>query len=283
MPSRSHADTPATYVAQWAPTSEFPSCPPTTVGTGMLVSLSEGVRVPKSVASCRSSASGNRVKTSSRCKSRGAGVLRPADTPATSDASGFSGLQRANFPAAARQWYSTGMLVPSSKGPIVDKSVASCWSSASGHRTKLLDIQSTFFNFQKLDVECVFNKPHGSFTTDIPECIHRWPLNNLRRKRRRKRGSRGGLMIKLKACLHAGCISSPFLKPLYGGSVIWRLLDQAHWWLRPVLPLFPPSGPRVGLPRIGRYLRRTGAAPGVLRPLCRVPLSPGAVPPPIWF
>ncbi len=95
------------------------------------------------------------------------------------------------------------------------------------------------------------NKQHGSFIMDIPECIRCWPLNNLWRKRRRKRGSRGGLMIKLKARLQTGCISSPFLEPLYGGSVVWHLLDQAHRWLRPVLPLFPPSVPRVGLPRIG--------------------------------
>ncbi|KAI2647331.1 Transposable element Tc1 transposase [Labeo rohita] len=130
------------------------------------------------------------------------------------------------------------------------------------------------------DVECVFNKQHESLITDIPDCICRWPLNNLRRKRRRKRGCRGGLAIKLKARLHAGCIPSPFPEPLHGGSVVWRLVDQAHRWLRPVLPLFPPSAPRLGLPRIGCYVRRTGAAPGMLRPLCRVPLSPGAVPPP---
>ncbi len=143
----------------------------------------------------------------------------------------------------------------------------------------LLDIRSTFFNFHKSDVECVFNKSHGSFTTDIPECIRCWPLNNPGRKRRRKCGSRGGLKIKLKARLHAGCISSPFLEPLYGCSVVWCLLDHAPRWLRPVLPLILPSVPQVDLPRIGRYLRRTGVAPGVLRPLCRVSLSPDSVPP----
>lgn len=102
-------------------------------------------------------------------------------------------------------------------------------------RQSLLDIQSTFLNFHKSDVECVFNKPYGSFTMDIPECIRCWPLNNPRKKRRRKRGSWGGCTIKLKARLHAGCISRPFCEPLYGDSVVWRLLDQAHRWLRPVL------------------------------------------------
>ncbi|KAI2646502.1 Magnesium transport protein CorA [Labeo rohita] len=64
-----------------------------------------------------------------------------------------------------------------------------------------LDIRSTLFNFHKSDVECVFNKQHESLITDIPDCIRRWPLNNLRRKRRRKRGCQGGLAIKLKARL----------------------------------------------------------------------------------
>ncbi len=100
LPSRSHTDTPATSVSpglsglQW---TNFPAAAWQRYGTGMLVPLSEGAGVHKSVASCRSPASGHRVKTSSRCQSRGAGVLRPADTSATSGASGISGLQRAIF------------------------------------------------------------------------------------------------------------------------------------------------------------------------------------------
>ncbi|KAF4113764.1 hypothetical protein G5714_006309 [Onychostoma macrolepis] len=37
------------------------------------------------------------------------------DTPATLCASGLSELQRANFPAAVRQWYSAGELISSSE------------------------------------------------------------------------------------------------------------------------------------------------------------------------
>lgn len=144
-------------------------------------------------------------------------------------------------------------------------------------RQSLLDIRSTFY---KLDVECVFNKPYGGVTTDIAECLRCWPISKTRRKRRRKRGSRGGRTIKLKARLHAGCIPNPFCEPSYGDSVVWRLRDQAHRWLRPVLPLLPSSVPCVGFPCTGRLLRKAGAAPSVLRPLRRVSLSSGAVPPP---
>lgn len=144
-------------------------------------------------------------------------------------------------------------------------------------RQSLLDIRSTFY---KLDVECVFKKPFGGVTTDFAECLHCWPISKTRRKRRRKRGSRGGRTIKLKARLHAGCIPSSFCEPSYGDSVVWRLLDQAHRWLRPVLPLISSSAPCVGFPRTGHRFRRAGAAPGVLRPLRRVSLSSEAVPPP---
>ncbi len=55
--------------------------------------------------------------------------------PATSGASGDSGLQRALFSAAVRQRYGTRLLIPSSEGAKVVRSVTPCWSFASGHQS----------------------------------------------------------------------------------------------------------------------------------------------------
>ncbi len=104
-------------------------------------------------------------------------------------------------------------------------------------RQSLLDIRTSFMDICKPDVQCVFNQTHRSFPTDIPECIRQWPLNITRRKRRRKRGCRGGFIVKLKAHLQAGLSLNPSPVSFNGGSVAWRPRDLAYRWLRPVLPL----------------------------------------------
>ncbi len=98
-------------------------------------------------------------------------------------------------------------------------------------RQALLDIRNsvTFTNSYTSDVDCSFDNTNESFRMVIPDCIRRWPLNIPRRKRRRKRGNRGGYIVKLKAHLRAGFLSDPSYESLYGGSATWR-------WLRPVLP-----------------------------------------------
>lgn len=57
-------------------------------------------------------------------------------------------------------------------------------------RQSLFNIRLSFFLLLQVGYgECVFNKPYGSVTTDIPECIRRWPVSNPRMIHRRKCGS----------------------------------------------------------------------------------------------
>ncbi|KAK2876892.1 hypothetical protein Q8A67_020988 [Cirrhinus molitorella] len=140
-------------------------------------------------------------------------------------------------------------------------------------RQSLLDIRASLMDSFKPDVEGAFNETHENLSSDIPACIRRWPLCTSRRKRRRKRGCRGGLTVKLRAHLRAGLSRESF-----GCGPVWRSLDLAYRWLRPVLPPSPSPSPSPvpldGRPRIGLYRRRNGASPGNLRALCRAPLSP---------
>lgn len=105
-------------------------------------------------------------------------------------------------------------------------------------RQALLDIRISvgdsyanfhYANFHTVDVECPLHKPYEPPQTIFLHDICRWPLNTVRRKRRRKRGCRGGYMTKLKAYLQAD-IS-------FGRrSVAWHLRDVVYRCIRPVFP-----------------------------------------------
>lgn len=124
-----------------------------------------------------------------------------------------------------------------------------------------------------LDVAHVFNQTHRTLTADIPECIRQWPLITSRRKRRRKRGSRGGLTIRLNAHLQAGSFLNPSPKSCNGRSVAWQPRDLAHQWLRPIIPLCPSLVSLDGIPQIDLCRRRNGETSGNLRPLRRASFS----------
>ncbi len=148
-------------------------------------------------------------------------------------------------------------------------------------RQALLDIRNsvvdTFTNSYTSDVDCSFDNTNESFRMVIPDCIRRWPLNIPRRKRRRKRGNRGGYIVKLKAHLWTGFLSDPSHESFYGGSATWRPLDLTYRWLRPVLPLHPSPVSRAGLHRIGLGSRRWGVTHGYLRSLKRASSSPAII------
>ncbi|KAF4109215.1 hypothetical protein G5714_010288 [Onychostoma macrolepis] len=124
----------------------------------------------------------------------------------------------------------------------------------------LLDIRNsivdTFTNSYTPDMDCSFGNTKEPFRMVIPECIRRWPLNISRRKRRRKRGNRGGYIVRLKAQLRAGFLSD--YESFYGVSATWRPLGLTYRWLCPVLPLHPSPASRAGLHRIGLGSRRRG-------------------------
>ncbi|KAK2867528.1 hypothetical protein Q8A67_025645 [Cirrhinus molitorella] len=96
----------------------------------------DGSEVTEGVVTSTESEQGNRYSRSSvltLSKARweeccGPTMLRPAQA--------IKLLISPVFPAAVRQWYGTGMLVPSKEGARGDKSVTSCWLSTSGHRAR---------------------------------------------------------------------------------------------------------------------------------------------------
>lgn len=132
----------------------------------------------------------------------------------------------------------------------------------------------------KPDVARVFNQTHRALKTDIPVCICQWTLITSRRKRRRKRGSRAGLTIRLKAHLQAGFFLNPSPKSCNGGSVAWRPRDLAYRWLRPIIPLCPSLVSIDGIPQIGLCRRRNGVTPGNPRSLRRALFSTDVIFPP---
>uniref|UniRef100_A0A8C2BTF1 Reverse transcriptase domain-containing protein n=1 Tax=Cyprinus carpio TaxID=7962 RepID=A0A8C2BTF1_CYPCA len=159
-----------------------------------------------------------------------------------------------------------------------------CYTLLIYDRQALLDIRNSvatsFTKSYTLDVDCSFNKTDESFTSAIPGHIRRWPLNIPRRKQRRKRGNRGGYIVKLKAHLWAGSLSDPSHESHYGGSTTWRLLDVASWWLCHVLPLHPSPVSGSGLHRIGLGSQRRGVTHRNLRALERASSSPVIISPP---
>ncbi|ROI70169.1 Tripartite motif-containing protein 16 [Anabarilius grahami] len=156
-----------------------------------------------------------------------------------------------------------------------------CYSLLTYDRQALLDIRnsvaSSFTNSYTLDVDCSFNKTDESFTSAVPGHIRRWPLSIPRRKRRRKRGNRGGYIVKLKAHLRAGFLSDHSHESLYGGSATWRPRDVAYRWLRHVLPVHPSPVFRSGLLRIGLGSRRRGVTHRNLRTLERAEMAEASI------
>ena len=157
-----------------------------------------------------------------------------------------------------------------------------CCSLLIYDRRALLDIRNsvadTLINSYTSDVDCSCDNTNEFFQMVIPDCIRRWPLNIPRRKRRRKRGSRGGYLVKLKARLRAGSLVDPTYES--GGSAIWRPLDLIYRWLRPVLPLHLSPVSCAGLHRIGLGSRRRRVTLENLRVLKRAPSSPVIISPP---
>lgn len=110
--------------------------------------------------------------------------------------------------------------------------------------------------------------------SDIPEYLRRSPAVVLPRKKRyRRRGKRGGALVRFKAYLASTCVTCP--DGCYVPAVAGRLLRRRDRWLRPVFPdsqiiseahlLMVPSSPRWA-----RIHRGEGVDFLNLRPLDRV-------------
>ncbi|MGL4932751.1 MAG: endonuclease/exonuclease/phosphatase family protein, partial [Aeromonas sp.] len=128
--------------------------------------------------------------------------------------------------------------------------------------------------------------PHRSIIQDIPDFLRRWPLDITPRKRRRRCGKRGGVIIRLKSYLRAGF--SPGSCPLPRTTDYWRsvfryLPVRSSRWLRYILPDPHPHGnalpdslgwPPLDLhPRIIHRPRAVGANHANLRPVSKTSVS----------
>ncbi|XDV44688.1 hypothetical protein PO909_012929 [Leuciscus waleckii] len=178
---------------------------------------------------------------------------------------GFSsGDQRSGHPGIFDDHRESGSLFNvSSEGRCFDSIVSPSlyWGvrTHSDHRL-LLDIQDSFvatYN-QELKSSVAGSQSCSPNTTwDIPEYRRSWPHGVPSRKRRRRRGKRGGVAVKLKMTLHAGRASSFVSMTMWnlgvGRCAGWRLLDPAVRWLRTILqdshstiPCYPPIRVRRG-------------------------------------
>lgn len=147
-------------------------------------------------------------------------------------------------------------------------------------RQSLLNIRTSFMDSYKQDVAHAFYQTHRRTTTHTLECICRWPLTTSWRKRRRKRGSRGGRIIRLKAMERLRIDLNLNHMACYGGYVAWRPRALAQRWLQSIVPLRPSAAHLDGLPRIGRRHRQNGVTPGNLRSLRKAGVSLDVTHPP---
>lgn len=146
-------------------------------------------------------------------------------------------------------------------------------------RQSLLNIRTSFMDFYKQDVAHVFNQTHRNTTTHTLECIRQWPLITSRRKRRRKRGSRGGRIIRLKTTERLRIDANPNHMS-DGNYVARRPRALAHRWLQSIIPPRSSSVHLVRLPRVGRCHRQNGVNPGNLRSLKKGGVFPVVIHPP---
>lgn len=70
----------------------------------------------------------------------------------------------------------------------------------------LLDIHSRCMVVSETNLGKFMDIPHRSILWDIPDFLRRWPLDIIPRKRRRRHGKRGGVIIRLKSYLRAGAV-----------------------------------------------------------------------------
>ncbi|CAM4569745.1 unnamed protein product [Leuciscus chuanchicus] len=155
-------------------------------------------------------------------------------------------------------------------------STSNCYSLLVYDRQLLLDIRDSFvakYNPELKSSVAGSQSCSPNSTWDIPEYLSNWPHGVPRRKRRRRRGKRGGVAVKLKMALHTGraARASSFVSMTtwnlgVGRCAGWRLLDPPARWLRTIfqdshstIPCYPPI-----------RVRRCGANLQNLRSLNRV-------------
>ncbi|ROI15199.1 hypothetical protein DPX16_8998 [Anabarilius grahami] len=92
-------------------------------------------------------------------------------------------------------------------------------------RQTLLDIRKSYMDVFEAKIEIFADYTQGSILRDIPDFLRRQPLDIIQRKRRRRRGKRGGVVVRLKIHLSAGLPLS--FTQLHSGSELLRGLAFA--------------------------------------------------------
>lgn len=146
----------------------------------------------------------------------------------------------------------------------------------------LLDSRSCCMVVSETNLGKFVDIPYRTIIRDFPDFLRRWPLDIIPRKHRRRRGKRGGLIIRVKSYLRAGI--PPSLCPLprttdYCHFVFRHLPVQSSRWLRYTMPAprgLPDSLGRPPLnlqPRICIRPRAVGVNHANLRSVSKTPVS----------
>ncbi len=148
--------------------------------------------------------------------------------------------------------------------------------------TILVYDKPTLFDIQNA-VEISINKDlresNGSFPppfSTIPESLCQLPCAFPGRKRRRRHGKRGSVLIRWKSYMASFAVPHSYpsarrYELVWDRYFSWRCLEPLYCWIRPVVPVFHSIPPKVCLPR----LRRGGVDLMNLRPLCHSSRSAG--------
>lgn len=137
------------------------------------------------------------------------------------------------------------------------------------NRLMLLKIRDTVNNLPQCAKNGHSNTP-PPLIASVPACLWRPVCTLSHNKRRRRRGKRGGLLVKLKAYLassrvdYSGCSLSGIPRG-FKEFDLRRSLEYCYRWLRPV---FPDAGCSLPCHRLVRIQTR-GCVQGNLRPLSR--------------
>ncbi|ROL55352.1 hypothetical protein DPX16_4820 [Anabarilius grahami] len=132
-------------------------------------------------------------------------------------------------------------------------SVSNWYSPLVYDRQLLLDIHDSFVTTYNSELGSSVAGSQLCFPNlalDIPEYLRRWPHDVSGKKRRRRRGKRRGVVVKLKMELHTGHVSiSVMQNPGSGRCADWCWLDPLVRWLQPILPdspsIFQDSPPTI--------------------------------------
>ncbi len=115
-------------------------------------------------------------------------------------------------------------------------------------RQTLLDIRSSCVGVLDAKLGNFDGHTHRTLLRDVPAFLRRLPLDTTPRKRRRRRRKRGGVIVRIKTFMRAGCLVLLSSLPRSRAKVLDRftVLDRptpVTCWLRKIVTDPPASTP----------------------------------------